>query len=215
MHSCTTRSASSAAPSWDGRLAGRLTMLNTSPVLAKVSSQGMIAPEALARYVDPFFALAGRLDNGAVHVDLGAIEEIIRLPRPHLQTHLVDDVDEGIDVFKCEAAAEVARRGGIGNAACAESVEIVHVVAAQFDVLQAGSVAQGVVGEVEHVVGFVIGQVKLEQMQPLVDGVDQSDPPGQQVDSPNAAARDAADAIGHLVMDVARAELRLKRHCVF
>ena len=101
----------------------------------------MIAPGALVGNVHPFFALAGRLDHGAVHVDLGAIEEVIGLLRPHLQTHVIDDVDERIDVFEREAATEIACRGGIGNAECAESVEIVLVVAAQFDVLQAGSVA--------------------------------------------------------------------------
>ena len=88
---------------------------------------------------------------------------------------VVDDVDEGVDVRGREAAAEVAGRGGIGNAASAEGVEEVLVVAAQFDVLQTGAAAQGVVGDVEHVVGFVIGQVELEQMQALVDGLDQAD----------------------------------------
>ena len=40
-------------------------------------------------------------------------------------------------------------------------------------------------------IGFVIGQVELEQMQALVDGVDQANALGQQVDGANAAARDA------------------------
>ena len=46
-----------------------------------------------------------------------------------------------------EAAAEVAGGGRVGDAAGAEGVEEDLVVAAQFEVLQAGAVAQGVVGE--------------------------------------------------------------------
>ena len=61
-----------------------------------------------------------------------------------------------------EAAAEVAGRGGIGNAARAEGIEVILVVATQFDVLQAGAVAQGVVGDVENVIGIVVGHVDLQ-----------------------------------------------------
>ena len=67
----------------------------------------------------------------------------------------------------CEAAAEVAGGGRIGDAAGAQGVEEDLVVAAQFEVLQAGAVAQGVVGEVEDVIGLVVGQVDLEQVQPV------------------------------------------------
>ena len=74
---------------------------------------------------------------------------------------------------------------------------------------------RGVVGDVEHVVGFVIGQVDLQQMQALVDGVDQADRLRQQVDGADAAASDGAERLRHFVLDVAGAELGLERHGVF
>ena len=106
----------------------------------------------------------------------------------------------------CEAAAEVAGRGRIGDAAGAEGIEEDFVVAAQFDVLQTGAVAQGVVGEVEHVIGFVIRQMDLEQVQAAVDGVDQAELPGQEVDGADAAVGDAAAAVADFVVDVAGGE---------
>jgi hypothetical protein len=84
-------------------------------------------------------------------------------------------------VLACEAAAEVAGGGRVRDAARAQRVEVVVVVPAKFDVLQTGAVAQGVVGEVEDVVGFVVGQVDLEDVQPAVDGVDEAELPRQGV----------------------------------
>ena len=105
-----------------------------------------------------------------------------------------------------EAAAEVAGGGGVGDAAGAQGVEEDLVVAAQFDVLEAGAVAQGVVGDVEDVVGLVVGQVELEQVQALVDGVDEAELAGQGVDGADAAVGDAAGAVGDLVVDVGGGE---------
>ena len=129
----------------------------------------MIAPGAVVADVHADFALAGGLGHRTVHVDLGAVEEVVGLSCPDLQARVVDDIDERVKVRGRKATAEVAGRGRVGNAARAEGVEEILVVAAQFDVLQASAIAQGVVGEVEHVVGFLIGQVKLQQMQPLVN----------------------------------------------
>ena len=60
--------------------------------------QGVIAPDAVVGDVHPFFALAGGLDHGAVHVDRGAVEEVVGLLRPDLQARVVEDVDEGVEV---------------------------------------------------------------------------------------------------------------------
>ena len=131
-------------------------MLSTSPVLARVKHQRMITPGAVVGDVHAFLALAGGGDQRAVHVEDGLLEEAVGLLRPDADADVVEDVLQGVDVDAGEAAAEIAGRGGIGNAAGAEGVEEDFVVAAQFDVLQTSAVAQGVVGEVEDVIGFVV-----------------------------------------------------------
>ena len=46
----------------------------------------------------PSFALAGGFGHGAVHVDLGAVEEVVGLLRPDLRADVVEDVDEGVQI---------------------------------------------------------------------------------------------------------------------
>ena len=108
----------------------------------------------------------------------------------------------------CEAAAEVAGGSRVGDAAGAEGVEEVLVVAAEFHVLQAGAVTEGVVGDVEDVVGLVVGQVHLEEVQALVDGVNESELAGQGVEGADTAVADGAGPSGDLVMDVGGGEQR-------
>jgi uncharacterized protein YuzB (UPF0349 family) len=93
----------------------------------------------------------------------------------------VEEILEGPDVGLGEASAEVAGGGRVGDAAGAQGVEEDLVVAPQFDVLEAGPLAECVIGEVEDVVGLVEGEMDLEQVESIVDGVDQADLPGQVV----------------------------------
>jgi hypothetical protein len=76
------------------------------------------------------------------------------------------------------------------------------VVAAEFHVLEAGAVAEGVVGDVEDVVGVVVGEMFLEDVESLVDGVDKSELSDESVDGPDTTVSDAACACGDLIVDV-------------
>ena len=126
---------------------------------------------------------------------------------------LIEDVLEGLDVVGGEAAAEVAGGGGVGDAVGAEGVEEDDVVASQFDVVEAGAVAEGVVGEVEDVVTLVIGEVVLEQVESLVDGLGEPELPDEQLDGADATAGDGLGLGGGLVVDVGGGEDRLGRGC--
>jgi hypothetical protein len=64
----------------------------------------------------------------------------------------------------------------------AESVEKSGVVAAQFHVLEASAVAQGVDSEVEDVIGIEIWELDLEHMQASINGVNQADVLGEFVE---------------------------------
>ena len=90
---------------------------------------------------------------------------------------LVADVDQRVHVGGPKTAAEIAGRGRIGNAAGTEGIEIDFILAAQFQILQTGAIAQGVIGQVEHVIRLVIGQMNFEQVQLVIDGIDKADAP--------------------------------------
>ena len=152
--------------------------------------QRVIAPGAVVGDVHALLAAGAGGDQGAVDVDDGLVEEVGRLLVPDLDPGLIEDVLEDLDVVGGEAAAEVAGGGGVGDAVGAQGVEEDVVVASQFDVFEAGAVAQGVVGEVEDVIALVIGEVELEQVESLVDGLDEAELADQQLDGADAAAGD-------------------------
>ena len=168
--------------------------------------QRVVPPGAVVGDVHPLLALAGGLDQEAVHVQEGLLEEGRGLVRPDLQTRVVDDVEEDLNAVRGKAATEVSRRGGVGEAARAQGVQQDLVVAQEFQVLQAGAAAHGVVGDSENVIGFVIGQVNLEEAELLVEGFVQAPVFDEPMDCPEAAAGDSAGALGDLVLDVAGGE---------
>src|SRR5207249_1242170 len=149
--------------------------------LGQGEDQGMVAPGAVVGDVHALLALAGGFDQAAIHVEGGLGEKGRGLLGPNLATDVVEDVTQGRQVGGREAAAEIASGGGIGQAAGAQGIEEDLVLAAQVHVLQTGAFAQGVVGKVEDVIGLVVGQMQLQQVQPLVDGVGQSEPLGEEV----------------------------------
>ena len=51
-------------------------------------------------------------------------------------------------------------------------------------------------------IGLVVGQVEFEQVQAAVDGLDQADLASQSVEGTDAAAAQAAGAVGDLVVEV-------------
>src|SRR5437667_5242658 len=64
-------------------------------------------------------------------------------------------------------------------------------------------------------VRVLVGNMDLQELQPLIDRFDQTETLGQQVNGSNAATGDHANLCRYFVMNVARRELRLKRHGVF
>src|SRR5207247_5162638 len=102
-------------------------------------------------------------DQKAVHVQEGLLEEGRRLVRPDLQARVVDDFEEGLNAVRGKAATEVSRRGGVGEAAGTQGVQQDLIVAQEFEVLQASAAAQRQIGQGEHMVRFMIGELAVEQ----------------------------------------------------
>ncbi len=58
--------------------------------------------------------------------------------------------------------------------------------------------------DVQDMVGFVVGQMALEQVKVAVDILDEFDPLSQQEEGTDAAGTEPADAVGIFVVDVTR-----------
>jgi len=114
-------------------------------------------------------------------------------------------------MFLLKATTEVARCGRVGNAGGAQRIEVGFVLPSQFQVLQASRIAQGVVGDVEHVVGFVVWQMELEQVQPLVNGRRQADHLRQLMDQADAAVRRPDGPLRNFILNVGSANHGLRQ----
>src|SRR5271156_4018215 len=136
----------------------------------------------------------------------GLVAKLGRLPRPHPQAHLVNGIHQADDFPLVKAAAEIASRGGVRDAAGAKGIEEYFVVTAQLDVLQTSSFTQGVIRNVDNMVGLKIGQMDLKHVQMLVDRLSQAQLPNELGDDADAAVCHAMAAIGEFVMDVAGGE---------
>ena len=118
------------------------------------------------------FALARGGDQKAVHVDDSLCEESGGLAGPHADAGVVEDVLQRLDGLGGKPPAEVACRGGIGESARPQGMEHHLIVAEQFQILQTGAATQRQVAQGEHMVRFMIGEVDLQHLQALVDGLD-------------------------------------------
>ena len=165
--------------------------------------QRVITPRPVVGDVHPLLALAGGLDQEAVHVQEGLLEEGRGLVRPDLQTRVVDDVEEDLNAVRGKAATEVSRRGGVGEAAGTQGVQQDLIVAQEFEVLQASAAAQRQIGQGEHMVRFMIGEVELEQLQTSVQRINEAKPACEGMNETDAAAGHAAVTLGDLIVNVA------------
>jgi hypothetical protein len=84
----------------------------------------------------------------------------------------------------------------------AQGVEIDLVVASQFEMFDVGAPSEDVEGDVEDVVGLVIGEVAFEEVKVAVDVTDQAGPARDQEHGAETTGTEAVDAAGEFVVDV-------------
>jgi hypothetical protein len=159
-------------------------------------------PGAVVGDIDALFALGVGADEGAVDVDESLVKEVDRLLGPDALAGAVDGIHEIQDVTPAEPATEVARGGGVGDSLCIQGVEISLVVAEPFDMLKLGAAGQDVQGDVQDMVGLVVGAMVFEQMQVVIDVSDQSSPACQQEHGADATWAQSLDPIAQFVVDV-------------
>ena len=126
-----------------------------------------------------------------------------------LVSRLIDRVHKRNYIVFRKPATEVSFRGRVGKSLSAQRVEIDRIGASQLNVLDPLSAGNDVEGDVQDVVGFMIGEMALEEMEVVVDITDQPDPPCQQQHGTDSPGVETLDAVGELIVDVARGDHRL------
>ena len=115
----------------------------------------------------------------------------------------VDGIHEIQHITPEEPATEVARGGGIGDSLGIQGVEISLVISEPLQMLELGAAGQDVQGDVQDMVGLVVGAMAFEQMQVMIDVSNQSGPACQQEHGTDAAWAQSLDPITQFVVDVA------------
>ncbi len=106
---------------------------------------------------------------------------------------------------------EVTGRGRVRNPLGAEQVEIGLILAAKLQVFQTRSLAERVVRQARHVIRLVIRQINLEQVQPPVDRLRQSQHANELLHETDAAVGRAAGSARQLIPHVASPQHRPRR----
>jgi hypothetical protein len=179
--------------------------------VGQAHDQRVITPGAIVGNIHSLLALPGGLHQRAIHVDDGPLEKLGRLLGPDPRAHAMNDVLQLADGFLGEAAAEVARGGRVGDTLGSKGVEKVFILAPQFQVFQAGAIAQHVVSEDRDVIRLMIREVELEQMQTLVDVADESELLCQRVEDADSTRANSAGAVRDLIMNITGREHRTVR----
>ncbi len=117
----------------------------------------------------------------AIHINDELVEERSRLLGPHPPTGGIKGPEQGVNSRRVEAAAEIASGGRIGDALGANRVREDLILTTQFEILQTRAATQDVVGNGQHMIGFVIVQVQFRQWHALVNDLDQPQTADQHV----------------------------------
>ena len=126
----------------------------------------MVAPPAVVGDVHALLALGVGLGDGAIGVQDRLIEELLRLLSPDPQPRFIDgDSSSRGHRPRSEAAAEVPGGGRVWDSFGSQGIEVDLVVAPQFEVFDPLAAGEDIEGDVQDVVGFVVGEMPLEQMR--------------------------------------------------
>jgi hypothetical protein len=102
--------------------------------------------------------------------------ELQQLDFPDCEPRAIKTFLQRSDVRFAKAPGEISGRRRIGNPFGAQPIEITLILSARFNIFQALSAGQNVVGHIQHMITLVIGQVDLQQLQAPIQILHQSQP---------------------------------------
>jgi len=129
---------------------------------------------------------------------------------PQLRPYRVDTLHQLAHLGRVETTREVARRRRIRDEFGTQRIHIGRVMPQALDVLQPRAATQHVVGQIQHVVGLVIRQMRLQQLQRGVDRFRQAQFRHQRVHGGDTAVAHRLRPSPDLVVHSTRAKHRLR-----
>ena len=194
-----------AGPLLRGAIAAAIEQEQGFRRIGQRDQERMVTPPAVVADVHSLLALGIGLHDGAIGVQDRLIEKRVGLLSPDPQPRFIDGVHQGEDIgLGREAAAEVPGGRRVGDSFGSQGIEVDLIVASQFEVFDSLAAGEEIECDVEHMVGFVVGQMPLEQMQSAVDLLVEFDLLSHQKDGADAPGTESPHAIGPLIVDIGR-----------
>src|SRR5262249_18512610 len=100
-----------------------------------------------------------------------------------------------------EAAQEIAGGGGVGDALGPQDVKVGLVGTQPLEVVDGLAAGEEVGGEIEDVIGFVVGDVPFEQAEPRVEVAGELQALDEELDGAEAGGVEARGLVGDLIVD--------------
>ena len=161
--------------------------------------------------VHSVLAFASGLNRVTVHVDNCRFKEFLRLASPHGAAYLINGVMQCINVgLRSDSTAEVSGSCGIGNASRANEIEVRFIILLQLKILQASSIGERVVGDVKHMIGFVMWKIILQQSESPIDGINETALMSKRMNQPQSAITCGSRSIRDFKPDRARGHHRYR-----
>ena len=161
----------------------------------------MITPLLFVIHADALLLLSAGFDHRSIGFNDGLFKEVVRLLLPGDASNLVEALLQLEDVLLMEATAEIACRRGVGNPLSPKGVQPRLVVADLFQMVQTRPARQQVQCNVEHMVGFIIRQMKLQQSEVFIDRFTDTECLDRLKHDPDATCRNRLLLLGQLVPD--------------
>jgi hypothetical protein len=100
-----------------------------------------------------------------------------------------------------KSPTEIACCRGIWNPLSTQGIQIRFVIASQFQMLQTLTTSKQIEGDVEHVIGFAVGQMKPQDRAPPIDAVSDIELPDQLLHDSHAPSGNRLRPLGKFILN--------------
>jgi hypothetical protein len=128
---------------------------------------------------------------------------------PQLGPNAVDRLHQLHHIPFRKSSGEGSSGGQMWIAILSHSVHKRFVVVPQLNILKTRSARKRVVRDVQNMIRFVMGQVSLQKMHPIVNGSHQTTFAGKQVKGSDPTASNHLRPLGHFVVDILCSQQRI------
>ena len=168
----------------------------------------MVAPLAFVVHADARFLLTSGFHQRAIGFDDGLIEEGVGLLPPDFQAGFMERFLQREHIELRKPATEISRRRGVRNPLSPEGIQVSLVIPPQFQMLQTCSSGEQIEGDVEHVIGLAVRQMKPQDRTLPIDTPGDIQLPHELLNGPDPSGGESLYPIRQFQSDRRRDEHR-------